>query len=97
MVNDVNMEVEKLYLNCCFLDARGMLDKLDELKMRAIEDDLDIIGIAESWLTDSIEQAEVAIDVYKTYRKDRLEVKAGKGGGVVLYVKRKSQHVNVWF
>jgi hypothetical protein len=57
--------------------------------LRAVEDDLDIIGIAESWLTDSIEQAEVAIDGYKTFRKDRSEVKTGKGGGVILYVKKE--------
>jgi hypothetical protein len=54
------------------------LDKLDELKMRAVEDDLHIIGMAESWLTDSIEEADVAIDGYKTFWKDRLEVKARK-------------------
>jgi hypothetical protein len=84
MVKDVNMVVEKLYLKCCFLNARGMLDKLDELKLRAVEDDLDIIGIAESWLTDSIEQAEVAIDGYNTFRKDRSEVKTGKGWSCIV-------------
>jgi hypothetical protein len=47
--------------------------------MRAVEDDLDIIDIAESWLTDSTEQAGVAIDGYKTFWKDRLDVKAGGG------------------
>jgi hypothetical protein len=49
----------------------------------------DIIDIAESWLSDIIEQTEVAIDWYKTFQKGRLEVKVGKGGGVILYVKKE--------
>jgi hypothetical protein len=48
--------IEKLYLKCCFLNAGGILSKLGELKMHALEYDLNIIGIPKSWLNpDSIE------------------------------------------
>lgn len=56
--------------------------------MRAIEDYLDIINIAESWIIDGVKQAEVTIAGYKKFLRDRSEVKAGKVGGVVLYIKK---------
>lgn len=58
--------------------------------MHALEYDLNIIGIPKSWLNpDSIEHGQVAIDGYKIFWRDRLEVKAGNGGGVVLCVKKE--------
>jgi hypothetical protein len=47
---------------------------------------LHIIGIAETFLNSSISDAEVQIDGFRLYRKDRNCFKAGKGGGVVLYI-----------
>ena len=49
--------------------------------------DIHIIGVAESWLTDFHISAETEIEGFKAYRKDRSNVKSGRGGGVLLYVK----------
>lgn len=62
--------------------------KLDELNMYAKEHDLDVIGIAESWLNESVFDSEVSLSDFVLYRKDRSVVKKGRGGGVLLYVKK---------
>ena len=74
-------------LNCFFTNARGLRSKHDLLQEYAIEQNLDIIGIAETFLTDDILSAEIALPGYTMYRKDRCEVNNSKGGGVVLYVR----------
>ena len=47
---------------------------------------LHIIGIAETWLHENILDGEISLKGFTLYRKDRQEVKTGRGGGVVLYV-----------
>jgi hypothetical protein len=79
--------VKKSMLKCCFFNARGLLGKLDELKVVASELDLDVIGIAETWLTAEIDNAEIALEGYKVLRKDRSEIKTGKHGGVMMYIR----------
>ena len=76
-------------LNCFFVNARGLRSKIDILQEYASVYNLDIIGIVETFTNKDIPSAEIAIDGYKIYRKDRDEIKDCKGGGVVLYVKDK--------
>jgi hypothetical protein len=86
MVGSTNYVV-KTSLKCCFLNARGLLGKLDELKLLIHELGLDIIGIAETWLGEEVENVEIMIEGYKIYRKDRSQINPEKHGGVLLYVK----------
>ena len=79
--------VKKWSLQCCFTNARGLLGILDELKVTAMEKSLDIIGVAETWLTGEVDNAEIAIDGFRIVRKDRSEVKKGKHGGVLMYIR----------
>jgi hypothetical protein len=79
--------VVKASLKCCFLNVRGLLGKLDELKVLIYESGLDIIGIAETWWGEGVENVEIMIEGYKIYRKDRSQIKPEKHGGVLLYVK----------
>ena len=44
----------------------------------------DIMGVAESWATELINDAELHIEGYNMYRKDR---KGSRGGGLILYIK----------
>ena len=43
-----------------------------------------IIGIAESWANNDITYAELGLEGYAMFRKDRL---GRRGGGVLLYIK----------
>ena len=61
--------------------------KIDELKAYVIEFELDIIGITETWLNEGISNSEIAIENFSIYRKDRSEVKGGRAGGVIVYVR----------
>lgn len=78
-----------------FVNARSVLSnfKIEELEAYAMENDLDIIGIAESWLTDNILQSEVNLNGFTLYRKDRCRVRPGRGGGVMLYIRNDVKSV----
>ena len=45
-----------------------------------------IIGIAESWANNDITDAELGLEGYVMFRKDRMGRRGG-GGGVLLYIK----------
>ena len=62
--------------------------KVDELLNYAIDLNLSIIGVVETWLTKYyICDSEIAIPDFTIYRKDRCVVKDGRGGGVIMYIK----------
>ena len=48
---------------------------MDELEGYALDHNLDIIGVIETWLNDSVLDGEIAIKDHITYRKDRAHVK----------------------
>ena len=62
-------------------------EKREELAAYAEELELDIIGVTESWCNSEIDDGELGLSGYTLYRKDRNELRAGRGGGVLLYVK----------
>ena len=74
-------------LNCFFVNARGLIPKMDILREYVIDLKLDIIGVAETFLNNEVLNAEIHIEGYKMFRKDRCSVKEGKCGGVILYIK----------
>jgi len=76
-------------LKCFFVNARGLIGKIDILKNYVDRLKLDIIGVAETFLNEEVMQAEISIDGYSIYRKDRCNVKEGKAGGVILYIKNE--------
>jgi len=76
-------------LKCLFVNARGLISKIDILRTYVKEMGLDIIGVAETFLSDDVMQAEISIEGYTIYRKDRCNFKEGKAGGVVLYIRNE--------
>ena len=46
-----------------------------------------MIGITETWLNEGISNSEVANDNFSMYKKDRWEVKGGRTGGVIVYIR----------
>jgi len=57
-------------------------------EIRYIAKEYDLIGITESWTNDGINDAEISIDDFNIFRKDR---KGYKGGGLLLYVRNNLQ------
>jgi Endonuclease-reverse transcriptase len=79
-------------LTCMYVNARSLVNKRDELELIAEQEDYSIIGITETWLTDSIENAEIELEGYKMLRKDRVSPIKTRGGGVLFYIK---EYINV--
>ena len=57
------------------------------MKAYVVEFDLDIIGITETRLNEGISNSEIAIENFSIYTKDRLEVKGGRAGGIIVYIR----------
>ena len=61
------------------MNARGLVSKIDVLKQYVSEMKIDIIEIGETFLHKDVMLAEISIEGYTIYRKDRSNVKEGKG------------------
>ena len=70
-----------------YFNARSILNKLDELELYIKDENLDIVGVTETWLTEEILTSEVSIDGYTLVRRDRKDLIKLRGGGVAIYVK----------
>ena len=57
----------KNILKCMYFNARSILNKLDELELYIKDENLDIVGVTETWLTEEILTSEVSIDGYTVH------------------------------
>ena len=64
-------------------NARSILNKLSKLQALIAHSDYHLIGITESWCTDSVNDSELHLKGYNLFRVDK---KSGTGGGVLLYL-----------
>ena len=76
----------KAVIKCVCLNARSIsiLNKKNELDIMVDEIKPHIIGITESWSNNDITYAELGLEGYVMFRKDRM---GRRGGGVLLYIK----------
>ena len=65
------------------LNARSIIHKKNELDIIMDEIKPHIIGITESWANNDITDAELRLEGYVMFRKDRM---GRRGGGVLLYI-----------
>ena len=71
-------------LTACLMNARSILNKMDELRALLSTSFTDIILITESWTKSTIDDSELKIPGYTFLRKDR---KKPPGGGCLIYYK----------
>ena len=77
-----------------YLNARRIINKKNELDIMVDETKPHIIGITESWANNDITDAELGLEGYVMFRKDRM----GRiGGGVLLYIKETIPPYEVQF
>ena len=65
------------------LNVPSLFAGFNEFSNLIQELDLDLVGISETWLSNDVSSDAIAIPGYSIFRSDR----AGRGGGVALYVK----------
>ena len=70
-------------IKCVCLNARSIINKKDELNIM-VDDIKPHIGITETWANNDITDAELGLEGYAMFRKDRM---GRSGGGVLLYIK----------
>ena len=75
----------KAELKCVCLNARSIIDKKNELDIMVDEIKPHIIGITESWANNDITDAELGLEGYVMFRKDRM----GKEEEECYYTSRK--------
>ena len=79
--------VKYAHINLC-----GLMNKLDQIiRILLRNQNFDVLAISESKLDNSIEDSEIRIKGYRTFRKDRNR----HGGGVIMYIKEKWSASNV--
>jgi len=80
----IEVNANRSCLSCIYLNARSIVNKVDELNLYITEEKPDIVGISETWLHPDIDDSEFQFDGYQVFRQDR---KTGRGGGVALLVR----------
>ena len=82
-----NIRIQKSTLNCMYTNARSVFNnnKREEIGLLLRNNDIDILGITESWAHKEIEDAELSMEGYTMFRKDRDNKDKARGGGVILY------------
>ena len=80
------MNTSESGIKCVCLNARSIINKKNELNIMVDETKPHIIGrpITESWANNDITYAELGLEGYVMFRKDRM---GRRGGGVLLYIK----------
>ena len=73
-------QTQGLTIGC--LTIRGLLSKIDELKMILDECNFDIMGVCETFIDRNVADNEISIDGYSIVKKNRKR----HGIGVLLYV-----------
>ena len=73
---------------CVCLNARSIVNKINELNIMVEDIDPHIIDITELWANTDITDAELGLTGYVMFRRDRI---GRRGGGVILYVKESIQ------
>jgi hypothetical protein len=74
-------------LKCFYVNARSIINKREELEVYIIEEEPDVVGITETWAQENIGDAELCIQGYTMFRRDRTVGIKQRGGGVLLYIK----------
>ena len=73
---------------CVCLNAKGVVNKKNELNIMVEDIDPHIIGITELWANTDITDAELGLTRYVMFTRDRI---GRRGGGIILYVKESVQ------
>ena len=82
--NGIQGSTSKEEIKCVCLNARSIINKKNELNIMVDDIQPHIIGITESWANNDITDAELGLEGYAMFRKDRM---GRRGGGVLLYIK----------
>lgn len=70
-------------LRIYYQNVRGLRTKLNEVYLEILNNDFDVIILTETWLNDSISDAEIFDSRYNVFRRDRNSTYNHKSDGGV--------------
>jgi ribonucleases P/MRP protein subunit RPP40 len=73
-------------LSCFYVNARSIVNKIDELELYLATEKPDIVGITETWAFEDFLDSEIQSEGYSIFRKDRSGGEKTRGGGVMLLI-----------
>jgi Reverse transcriptase (RNA-dependent DNA polymerase) len=80
-------------LTFCHVNCNHLVPHINELRILLQDSGVDIVGVGETFLTDSISSKAIEIKGYRFIRNDRsVLLKKTGGGGVGLYLKNGLMH-----
>ena len=79
-------------LKVCHLNARSILNKIDQFRLHFEKSGIDVITVSETWLTKGISSSILQMHNYKLFRWDRsffndTDTNVKKGGGLLIFVR----------
>ena len=84
LCNGIHGGISKEEIKGVCLNARSIINKKNEINIMVDDIKPHLIGITESWANNDIRDAELGLEGYVMFRKDRI---GRRGGGVLLYIK----------
>ena len=80
----IRAEENRYFINCYYTNAQSINNKLDEFKLNLDTLRPKIVGITESWCSESSTlEGAISLPDFEIFRDDR---EGRKGGGVLLYI-----------
>lgn len=76
-------------LKCIYTNIRSIFNmcKRQELEYILYNENIDILGLSETWATENMEDSEMSFKGYVMFRKDRHSIRDANSGGVALYIR----------
>ena len=88
------MERRQEGVKVLFMNAQSVCNKMNELRVVVVEEEPDIVAICETWTNDAVGDPILRLDGYViAARKDRNDTVGGRGGGLLVYVRKE---MSVW-
>ena len=82
-------------LKIAHLNIQSLRNKIDHLNILLHDNNIDILCITETWLTNEIDDSEISIPGYSICRNDRDNLERGHGG-IINYIINGINYIYYW-
>ena len=87
--NDAYRDAVGSSISVLYTNAQSLVNKINEMRAIVAINDPDIVIITETWSNESISNEYLSINGYDIIkRRDRNDTDKGRGGGILMYVKK---------
>ena len=88
-VRNENSNSDASKLQFLYTNAQSLINKIDEMRAIVAMNQPDILIVTETWTNESVSNEYLILSEYDIIeRKDRNDTDRGRGGGLIIYVKK---------